>query len=305
MSDILETEVPEVLATPEPAKSYQCRHIHTAGRRCGSASLRGEHFCYYHHTTRTPAPRMIGYASRELIFDLPPLEDRTSVRFAIAQVLSRIACNQLDHKRASLLLYGLQIAAITLPKEPRPTAPSQSDRYSHSGRDDRDNFNHRDDAAESPLIEDLILDPDHGPLAPIAEVAPPKAREKGFAQRLLEEMRARQQAEESTQANTEAEADADANADAEAENPNSEESPTPETIPTIQAVAAQHRVPVACPEPCRRVRRGSIATDVGLLAPSQNSTRRDAILTLGLTVTPVALPRVSGSMRRWRNWQTH
>ena len=33
--------------------------------------------------------------------------------------------------------------------------------------------------------------------------------------------------------------------------------------------------------------------------------RGNAILTLGLHVTPVAQPRVSGSMRRWRNWQTH
>ena len=31
---------------------YNCRHILTDGRRCASFSLRGEFFCFYHHTTR-------------------------------------------------------------------------------------------------------------------------------------------------------------------------------------------------------------------------------------------------------------
>ncbi len=31
---------------------FQCRHIFTEGRRCGSKCLRDEPLCYYHHTTR-------------------------------------------------------------------------------------------------------------------------------------------------------------------------------------------------------------------------------------------------------------
>ena len=44
--------------TETQPKRYQCRHIHTQGHRCGSPALRGELFCYYHHTTRKPAPKL-------------------------------------------------------------------------------------------------------------------------------------------------------------------------------------------------------------------------------------------------------
>ena len=43
-------------ATTTETRQYQCRHIFTDGHRCGSICLRGEPFCYYHHTTRKPAP---------------------------------------------------------------------------------------------------------------------------------------------------------------------------------------------------------------------------------------------------------
>ena len=183
MSEILETETEtfEVPEATEPApKSYQCRHIHTAGRRCGSASLRGEHFCYYHHTTRTPAPR---HDRLRLPRGRSPSNSHRSktapsVRFAVAQVLARIATNQLDNKRAGLLLlYGLQIAATTSPREPRDPRPSRLSQSRHN----RNNFNHPSKPQPNPsLIEDLILDPDLGPIAPIAEVAPPPPREKAL-----------------------------------------------------------------------------------------------------------------------------
>ena len=55
---------------------YQCRHIFTDGRRCASPSLRREHLCYYHHTTRRPIPaadqrRRRTNITRHTAFDLP------------------------------------------------------------------------------------------------------------------------------------------------------------------------------------------------------------------------------------------
>jgi len=68
------------------SKHFQCRHILADGHRCGSKCLRGEQFCYYHHTTRRPAPKhgsctpqpeMPDTMSR---FDLPLPEDRSAIQ---------------------------------------------------------------------------------------------------------------------------------------------------------------------------------------------------------------------------------
>ena len=74
---------------PDHEPHFQCRHIFHDGHRCGSKCLRREDFCYYHHTTRRPAPRKTvssfaesggpAFASqmsaKRSAFDLPDLED--------------------------------------------------------------------------------------------------------------------------------------------------------------------------------------------------------------------------------------
>ena len=133
--------------TPEPAR-YQCRRIHVDGRRCGSPCLRGEEFCYFHHTTRTPA-KLKELAERERLretFALPLPEDRSAIQHGIGQVLQRIASNNIDPRRAGLLLYGLQIASLNLPKE-RPLKRHE----------------------EPEIVEEIIEDPELGLLAPQLE----------------------------------------------------------------------------------------------------------------------------------------
>src|ERR1700679_3334888 len=101
------------------SKRYICRHIHTAGNRCGSPALNGEEFCYFHHTTRRgPRPADHDYLCPNSAFDLPSLEDRPSIQLAIAVVARRIALNQIDLKRGRLLLYAFRIASTNLPKAP-------------------------------------------------------------------------------------------------------------------------------------------------------------------------------------------
>ncbi len=99
-------------------KRYQCRHIFTDGHRCGSICLRSEEFCYYHHTTRKPAQNPRTRRGRRSTFDLPVTDpnDRTALQSTIVEVLRRIAANDIDPRRAGLLLYGLQIASLNLPK---------------------------------------------------------------------------------------------------------------------------------------------------------------------------------------------
>ena len=144
----------------QPAPRYQCRHIFTDGHRCGSICLRGEPFCYYHHTTRKPAPRksLGSHAS----FDLPLPEDRSAIQSAIGTIIQRIASNDLDPRRAGLLLYALQIASLNLPKQ----------------QPQRD-----EDAPEQ--VHEITTDPELGTLAPQTEIE----EKKSSIALLLEEFR--------------------------------------------------------------------------------------------------------------------
>jgi hypothetical protein len=138
--------------TTEAAKQYQCRHIFTDGHRCASPCLRQEEFCYYHHTTRKPIanPKQRRRSCRST-FHLPLPEDRSAIQSSIGEVLQRIAANDIDPRRAGLLLYGLQIASLNLPK-PQPA--------------------HRN-AKPEPVetVEEITIDPTLGILAPRAEVS--------------------------------------------------------------------------------------------------------------------------------------
>jgi hypothetical protein len=148
-------------ATPTTIKQYQCRHIFTDGRRCASPCLRQEEFCYYHHTTRRPVADPRQRRSRRSTFDLPHPEDRSAIQSSIGEVLRRIASNDIDPRRAGLLLYGLQIASINLP---RPSRTARQSRY--SGRTIRD----EEDIPETTLVEEIVIDPKLGTVAPRAEV---------------------------------------------------------------------------------------------------------------------------------------
>src|SRR5581483_3509204 len=153
---------------------FQCRHLFTDGRRCGSPCLRNEDFCYYHHTTRGAAANT--YGSRRLTrvphprlpeedrvgcLSLPLPEDRSAIQLSIGLILQHLATGSLDPRRAGILLYGLQIASINLPKpdpKARPTDP----------------------------VDEIVHHPTHGPLAPAAELGANDPM--GSAERLLLEL---------------------------------------------------------------------------------------------------------------------
>jgi hypothetical protein len=138
---------------------FHCRHIHVSGHRCASPSLRNEAFCYFHHSSRKPVQNLAERRGKQSTFTLPDPEDRTAIQLAIGEVLRRIAANDIDPKRAGLLLYGLQIASCNLPKE-TPSA--------------------------FPTVDEVLYDETYGPLAPEAEfqTAP---RDKSLEQILLEQ----------------------------------------------------------------------------------------------------------------------
>ena len=129
---------------PDYSDSFRCRHIFTDGHRCAAPCLRGQQLCYQHHATRRPIQDAAERKARLGTFEFPgpdQLGDRSGILHAIALVLERIASNDLDPRRAGLLLYGLQTAVIALPKPARDAEPPL-------------------------LVEEISEDPALGPLAP-------------------------------------------------------------------------------------------------------------------------------------------
>jgi hypothetical protein len=98
--------------------SYRlCRHIKTNGLQCHSPALDDGHWCYFHHRLHgrhekyrtTEATR--GYLIPGQHIELAALEDRESVQVALSVVINALASGNLDIKRATALLYGLQLAS--------------------------------------------------------------------------------------------------------------------------------------------------------------------------------------------------
>jgi hypothetical protein len=94
-----------------------CRHIKTNGTRCKAPSLTDGLWCYFHHRLHqrhhafrsTEATR--GYLIPGQHIELTALEDRESVQVALSVVINALATGQLDIRRATALLYGLQLAS--------------------------------------------------------------------------------------------------------------------------------------------------------------------------------------------------
>jgi hypothetical protein len=65
--------------------------------------------------------------------DLPPVEDTESIQLALIDVLQALATNQLDTKRAGLLLYGLQVASSNARKMHLPIGGVRTVTYTTEG----------------------------------------------------------------------------------------------------------------------------------------------------------------------------
>ena len=117
-----------------------CRHIRTNGLRCRAFALKDKPFCYphekanAHHRNLKPEPdRSIvihkqhddpdflrknplvadyyDLKPKALHLEFPPLEDRHSIQVALSMLLTALAQDRIDAKRAGPLLYGLQVAS--------------------------------------------------------------------------------------------------------------------------------------------------------------------------------------------------
>jgi hypothetical protein len=96
------------------AHRYQCHHVFPDGARCGSPSLRHENRCYYHHETRKPVANPRERNARLNAFEMPFPDSRTTIQAALGDIFARVASNDIDPRRAGLLLYCLQLAGSNL-----------------------------------------------------------------------------------------------------------------------------------------------------------------------------------------------
>ena len=91
-----------------------CRHILTRGVQCKSPALSGKPHCFFHmrlydqHSCFRPPAQTPQTAT---MIQFAPLEDLEAIQIALSQVIHALASGQLEHRRASVLLYGLQMAS--------------------------------------------------------------------------------------------------------------------------------------------------------------------------------------------------
>src|SRR3974390_1788777 len=89
----------------------ECHHIKTSGGKCGSPALRGELYCYFHSRPKQRKSQPRGSLATYLHNDLGNLEDRGAIQHAATKVAKAVAENQIEPRRAGLILYALQIAS--------------------------------------------------------------------------------------------------------------------------------------------------------------------------------------------------
>lgn len=141
--------------------SFQlCRYIKTNGLQCQSPQLTGNPYCYFHNRLEHSH---YGFRNSNMPkgINLGPTEDRESVQLAISTVINALATDQIETKRATALLYGLQLASMNATR--LKTSPS----YKHIVREtDPDNPNlapegaistrDEEDAAEAERMREVL-----------------------------------------------------------------------------------------------------------------------------------------------------
>jgi len=112
------------------SNSPTCNHVRTNGTFCGSPSLKGSPFCYFHQrdrqrldnlrqartvklSTKTPDRDDMDAEILESL-SLPILEDANAIQVAMTTVLRAFAGNHIRRRRAGILVYGLAVAASNL-----------------------------------------------------------------------------------------------------------------------------------------------------------------------------------------------
>ncbi len=83
----------------EMHKSPRCQHIHYSGRACKAPARRGRNYCVFHQAAHLDAGGCV----------LPIVEDLHSYQIAVIRIMQSLAADARDSKKATALLYALQL----------------------------------------------------------------------------------------------------------------------------------------------------------------------------------------------------
>jgi hypothetical protein len=87
------------------AQVSSCTHIKITGVRCGSPTLHGEQFCYFHQHAHRGVRK-----PKSRLHPISILEDPESIQASLMEVVNGLMRNTLDTKRAELIIRALHIA---------------------------------------------------------------------------------------------------------------------------------------------------------------------------------------------------
>lgn len=94
---------------------YRCQYLKADGIQCGSPALRDHIYCYFHNNWReSELHRLRGEEQSPFPIGIPDLEDPNAIQGAFTEVMRLMLTDQIDDRRAGLLLYALQTAAVHL-----------------------------------------------------------------------------------------------------------------------------------------------------------------------------------------------
>lgn len=98
----------------QSSPASRCHHIHANGVRCGSLSLVGRRYCYFHQRSRPVFVNFTNTNQNPSLISIPLFEDAHGIQSTLHSVVFRLLDNRINCKTASLVLYALQIASSNL-----------------------------------------------------------------------------------------------------------------------------------------------------------------------------------------------
>ncbi len=79
--------------------SPRCQHVHYSGRPCKAPARRGRNFCVFHQAAHLDPGGC----------NIPVVEDLHSYQIAVIRIMQSLAADAIDSKKATALLYALQL----------------------------------------------------------------------------------------------------------------------------------------------------------------------------------------------------
>ena len=90
--------------TKQLFSSPRCQHVHYSGRPCKAPARRGRNYCVFHQAAHFDGGGCV----------LPIIEDLHSYQLAIIRIARALADDVIDSRKATALLYALQLAGSRL-----------------------------------------------------------------------------------------------------------------------------------------------------------------------------------------------